>query len=195
VAGLRSGEGGAACIVLDVQGDVPVVALRFPVEFARDELGAPFHAAVDEPERADQIIDAAIADADARAGALLAEVRRMVPDLGGIGVVLGNGPAPTRAAALRSHVAMHAAEGALLRTALLDAASETALPVHAVAEREVIAILTRALGFEPGAQLTSMGAPVGRPWRKPEKLAAAVAWLASLDLAETHDELRSDRRP
>lgn len=176
--GLRSGEGGSACVVLDVE-DGPRFVARRTVDLYGDRALAPFHAATADPERADEIIDEAVATATDRAIALVTDLLREVPGLAHIGVVLGNNPAPTRGFALRSHVASHAAEGALLRTALLEAATQSGLRVYALPERDVFPTLESSIAGDAETRLKELGAVAGRPWRKPEKLAAAIAWLAS----------------
>lgn len=177
--GLRSGEGGSACIVVNADGGGVRVLARRPVALADpDWTLAPFHAATAQPDRADEIIDGAITFVGARAKAIVGEVIASLGELVSIGVVLGNAPPPSRAHALRSHVASHAAEGWLLRTALLDAATDTGVPVFATAERDVLPSLSAAWRTDADALLTGLKLSGGAPWRKPEKLAAAVAILS-----------------
>lgn len=181
--GLRSGEGGAACIVVALDdSDVTFVA-RYEVALADETVEVqPYHAATAAPERADEIIDRAVALAGERAGALLIDVLGAMDAVAAIGVVLGNAQPPSRERALSSHVASHAAEGALYRTALLDAAVATGRPVLTVPERDVVPTLADQWGPDGAARIAALGATAGPPWRKPEKLAASVAVLALLSL-------------
>lgn len=183
--GLRSGEGGSRAVALRiVGGTATAVAKRSLVLVDVDAVEGPYHAAVAEPGRADEIIDAAESTA---AGNALVAVRDLLDESGParvVGVVLGNRPPPDRAQGLRSHVLTHAAEGGLFRQAVLDAAHQLGLPVFASPEAEVVGQLAARLGTDTaGAEvmLRRLGATVGRPWRRAEQLAAAVAWLALLE--------------
>jgi hypothetical protein len=177
--GLRSGEGGTTGVVLVLEGGDVHVVRRSPIQLYADGIElAPFHAATEDRPHADAIIDEAVAEAARRADDAVRDLGAGL-DVATIGVVLGNGPPPDRALALRSHVASHAAEGALQREALLHAATHTGLPVYAIVEREVFAALATIGGGDHERRLTALGADVGKPWRKPEKLAAAIAWLAA----------------
>lgn len=164
--------------MLDLAGGPRVVARR-TVDLYGGRALAPFHEATADPPRADDIIDEAVATATARAADLVTDLLREVSGLDHIGVVLGNNPAPSRGLALRSHVASHAAEGALLRTALLDAAAQSGLQVYALPERDVFTALSSSIAGDAETRLKELGAGAGKPWRKPEKLAAAIAWLAA----------------
>lgn len=176
--GLRSGEGGTACVaVARTNGALSVVGRRALALVEPSATLAPFHAATEAPDRADEIIDAAIAYANHQAESIVADLLRELGDVTHVGVVLGNAPAPDRALALRSHVASHAAEGALNRDALLHGASSTGLPVFALPERDVPGALAGAWP-DSTARLDALHESAGRPWRKPEKLAAAVAILS-----------------
>jgi hypothetical protein len=178
--GLRSGEGGAACIaVARTESTLSVVGRRAVALTEPTATLAPFHAATEAPDHADAVIEAAIAYANRRAEEIVADLVEELGDVARVGVVLGNAPAPDRALALRSHVASHAAEGALNRDALLHGASSTKLPVFALPERDVLGALAAAWPDSP-ARLDALHESAGRPWRKPEKLAAAIAIL-SLD--------------
>ncbi|HEX5588046.1 MAG TPA: hypothetical protein VFZ17_12120 [Acidimicrobiia bacterium] len=176
--GLRSGEGGAACVALArTAGALSVVGRRAVALTEPTATLAPFHAATEAPDRADEIIDAAVAYANVQAEAVVADLVAELGDVAHVGVVLGNAPPPDRALALRSHVASHAAEGALHRDALLYGASSTGLPVFALPEREVLGALAAAWP-DGTARLDALHESAGRPWRKPEKLAAAIAILS-----------------
>jgi hypothetical protein len=176
--GLRSGEGGTACVaVARTHGALSVVGRRALALVEPTATLAPFHAATEAPDRADEIIEAAIAYANRQAEENVADLVGELGEVTHVGVVLGNAPAPDRALALRSHVASHAAEGALNRDALLHGASSTGLPVFALPERDVLGALAAAWP-DSTARLDALHESAGRPWRKPEKLAAAIAILS-----------------
>jgi hypothetical protein len=94
----------------------------------------------------------------------------MAPDtIAAVGLVLGSFRLPlSLEALLASHPACHAAEGEMSREAVFAAADVLGLPVTGVRDRDI----------EISAAVSAMGKSLGPPWRKDEKLAATVAWLA-----------------
>jgi hypothetical protein len=63
----------------------------------------------------------------------------------------------------------------------MAAADEHGLEVFAVPARDLMATAGRELGSSAEAlrrALTELGRPIGPPWRKDEKDATLVAWLA-----------------
>jgi hypothetical protein len=180
--GLRSGEGGTVAVALRWDGTPELVAARTLRLNTPDVHGQAYHAASADPEHGDEII--AATEAVARRLALEA-VNGMASDHGPfdtVGVVLGSGWSPTRQQALTQHAAKHAAEGELYREALAGAGESLGLPVVAVREKDLFsrASETFNLGIDTlNIRLTELGKQVGiKPWRKPHKLGALVAWLA-----------------
>jgi hypothetical protein len=97
----------------------------------------------------------------------------------------GRGLPDSVAGVLASHAAMHAAEGALYRDALAEAASALGLDVVVQARGTTAAEAARALGTDAAGLAVLLGAfgqAVGPPWRKEHREAAAgaVAELARL---------------
>jgi hypothetical protein len=104
-----------------------------------------------------------------------------LPGVAPIGVVVGVVTADqeltaTVAEALQSHPLMHAAEGALYREALVDAAADSGLAVTVLPRR----IADQQLRADaPVAQAVQrLGGAAGPPWRKEHKRAAAAALAA-----------------
>lgn len=126
----------------------------------------------------------ALAERRARRGleAIVGELRPRGIELSWAGILVSTYELPrTLAAMLASHPACHGAEGQMTRDALCLASEALGLALVAVAERDVMAQASAALGIAPEElpnRLAELGKPVGPPWRKDEKLAASVAWLA-----------------
>lgn len=110
---------------------------------------------------------------------LIDEYRGMRHRVWAMGVVGGSDVDPQ---SLRSeHVRAHAMEGQLFRRAVVDAAGRIGLPSTVVVEKRLFPEATVALGLEAAQiweELTRMGRECGSPWRKDEKMAALVAWMA-----------------
>ncbi|MQA84331.1 MAG: hypothetical protein GEV03_06835 [Streptosporangiales bacterium] len=82
---------------------------------------------------------------------------------------------------LASHALLHAAEGDLVRGALIEAASGQGLTVYRAAARDLVAHACAALGYDErtlGRMLDDLGRAIGPPWRRDEKDATLAAWLA-----------------
>jgi hypothetical protein len=91
-------------------------------------------------------------------------------------VIVGDFPVPdSLAAILASHTLMHAAEGAMFRDAMLDAA--TTAGVRAVGVSRTAA--TGRLDGDLAGQVAGVGIAAGRPWRKEHKLATVAALMAA----------------
>lgn len=79
------------------------------------------------------------------------------------------------------HSWMHAAEGQFFREAIMTAAESLGLQVAEMPERDVVFEAISVFGVGESdlqLRLTRLGEPVGRPWRKDEKLASLAAWLS-----------------
>jgi hypothetical protein len=91
-------------------------------------------------------------------------------------------PSLTDPATLASpHMRAHASEGRLFRTVVVDGLEQCGVAVRVILERDVYALLGKAL-HRPASrvktQVTALGDGAGR-WRAEQKVAAAAAWLVS----------------
>ena len=183
--GVRDHSGWAVLVALAGPPSEPVVVARRRMQLCPDdEPRQVYHAAEKLP-----VAEAAplIARVEQAASALAAaELKAAVAGVGGHDVVAAALPIATQsipddlAAVLKSHMLLHAGEGALYREALLDGAEACGLRVVGVDPRTVVADLADRLGGDVPARLTALGKPLGPPWTKDHKEAAAAAWLALL---------------
>ena len=153
--------GWAAAVALS--GPPAALLLRRRLELADGAHDARFvfHAAAERPNSAELITGRALATAQDRAEAALAE---LIAELAGFALLVALPPEktlPPMAAILASHPLLHRAEGALFRSAIAQAAAARGLPVA-----------TPASPLPP-----ALGKP-GPPWGKDQKDAAALAWAA-----------------
>jgi hypothetical protein len=168
-------------VVVAVTGppDVQLVHRARLEVLADDDPKQPWHLAQERGLGADEAAAlAARVEAGARAAADrgLADVLGAISDGGHRAVaaaVIGEPrdvPAPERV--LASHMLLHAAEGELYRSVLVEAADAAGLAVHVVPPPSI--------AVEPhAALLAAMGKAAGPPWRADHKL-AVVAALAAL---------------
>jgi hypothetical protein len=73
------------------------------------------------------------------------------------------------------------AEGLAVRDALRFASNRCGVELVELDEKSLHDLATRTLGVpstEVAARLKALGAPIGKPWRKEEKLACLSAWIA-----------------
>jgi hypothetical protein len=136
---------------------------RERVELFDDPYRFAYHAAADEPWRAEQYISTAEKKARASARAFLK--RACDEALEGYALQIALAPPkrelPPLAKILEAHPLLHTAEGELYRVAIAHAA-----------EKLKLVVLTPAVKAE---------APIenpGRPWSKDHRTAAALAWAA-----------------
>ena len=153
--------GWAAAVALS--GPPAVLLLRRRLELADDAHDARFvfHAAAERPNSAELITVRALATAQDRAEAALAE---LITELVGFSLVVALPPEkllPPLSSILASHPLLHRAEGALFRRAIAEAAAARGLQVVTPASPQALAL----------------GKP-GPPWGKDQKDAAALAWAA-----------------
>jgi hypothetical protein len=98
------------------------------------------------------------------------------------GIPAGARPVPDDLSAiLRSHPMIHAAEGALFRTAVTSACEACGIAVISTREREVWPNAARAWGLKEAAlrkQIDALRKSLGSPWGSDQKAAAAFALLA-----------------
>jgi hypothetical protein len=135
--------------------------------------GQVFHAAAGLPRpEAESLVRRATETVTGVAGKRLSELLAAVGPVEAVGVIVGNHPVPESITTiLAAHTLMHAAEGALYRDALLDAAAGLGLRGIGLPRLEAEARLAGDLA----ETVRAMGAHAGRPWRKEHKLAAVAA--------------------
>lgn len=193
--GLRAHSGWATLVVLAGPPTAPAVVECGRVELADAAIPGslqPYHAAsglpVGEAEAfvarcataAREIGERALREAIGRARGKGHEVRTA-------GILLASArPPPPLTAALAFHPLMHAADGDLFRTALVHACEGCGTPILKVHERGLLERAGRDLGLPPEGLMrraTALGEPFGPPWRRDEKLATLVAWVAQAGAA------------
>jgi hypothetical protein len=84
------------------------------------------------------------------------------------------------AAILASHALIHTADGNHFRDALAEACAGLGLAVSRIAQRELTARASAALGRSPEeltAAVQALGRGLGSPWGADQKSAALLAWL------------------
>jgi hypothetical protein len=154
--------GWAAAVAL--AGTPPRILDRRRVELAEEKHDARFvyHAASEAPATAERMIAQALDSARGRALAALHEMRQTLPEFS---LLVALRPPkkvlPPLPMILKSHPLIHLAEGELFRRAIAEAAEKLRFP-----------ILTLAPGLPPDVD------PIGPPWGKDQKDAAALAWAA-----------------
>lgn len=150
----------------------PGFAGRWYVELVPEDLPRqPYHAAVEMPVVEGESLVNRVEDA---ASSIARDwVKGIVVSLPGpreLTVVANpgvRGPA-TVADGFRTHTAMHAAEAALYRDCLVDAAATIGLPAQVLSTDELPTM---------GDAVQSLGSTAGRPWRREHKDAARAALL------------------
>jgi hypothetical protein len=177
--------------VVALSGDVvaPTLVDRRRIDFAAGDQRFVYHQAVSlSPAKAVAKIQAtrrAVETAAAQgvkallAGLAEAPVRLAV-------VPVGRPPAQDLAEIIRSHAAIHAAEGQFYRDALAEACRALGLDVARVAEKELLLEASRTLQ-SPAAKLEAhlkvIGGKAGPPWGEDQRMAALAAWIGLADLA------------
>jgi hypothetical protein len=180
VVGLHSRTGTAEAVALEVNGTAPSsVAFRgrWSLDLVEDRAERQiYHAVSDVPlARAETIVRRAI---DVVADLAVGHLRTIIESLGmvdAVGVIVTDFPVPdSLAAILAVHTLMHAAEGAMFRDALLDAATACGVPGMGVSRN----LAMELLGGEYAHAVAVVGSAAGRPWRKEHKLATVAAIVA-----------------
>ena len=96
----------------------------------------------------------------------------------GAGVVVGSLIDPTTIG--NDHIRIHAMEGQLFRTVVIDAAESSGVKCEVVRERDLYALAAKALKQSDTAMkktLSDIGKSVDGGWRAEQKAAALVAWM------------------
>jgi hypothetical protein len=183
--------GWAAMIAVAGSAAAPLVVDRRRVEMiaGHDPEAPPFvyHAArrLDLP-RAERFIRDAADEARAAATAAIGDAIAALAewDVVAAGIVVGQPPrtAPSLAAILANHSAIHTAEGVLYRGAVAGACAARKLAVTEVRARELVAGAAALLDVTPAAvavRLDEIGRAAGRPWAKDQKDAFVAALAAA----------------
>jgi hypothetical protein len=186
VVGLHARTGAAEAVALTVWGGAASsVAFRgrWSLDLIEDRAERQvYHAVADLPlARAETMVRRemdAVADIAVRH---LSSIIRSLGSVDAIGVIVGDFPVPdSLSSILAAHTLMHAAEGALFRDALLDAATACAVPGIGVSRN----LATDLLGGAYADAVALVGSAAGRPWRKDHKL-ATIAAIISADSASS----------
>ena len=196
--GLRARKGGAVAVGVAVVDGEPRVVVSTVLETCADGDRISF-----EPYQvAAEMARGPQGEATAEAVAVVAEGRRRQDELaanslqGIVRVLEAAGCKPVVAALLvnragwitdlleyslawREHVPV--AEALAVRDALRFASHQRGVEVAELDEKSLLDLATRTLGLSPDeimAKLKALGAPIGKPWRKEQKLACLSAWVA-----------------
>ena len=170
--GIVARTGSAVAVAVTGSPRRPEFAGRWPIDLVPDDLPRqPYHAAADaEPSDAEEVVHRVERAATASAEEALREVASTIRVAAVALLVKPMAPAPaTVAQVVRSHVAMHAAEGELYRDALMSAAELLGVPVQAVTPDALP---------DAAEHVRALGVAAGRPWRREEKDAARCALAA-----------------
>jgi hypothetical protein len=188
--GCRAHTGWAALVVVAGGFARPEVVLRH-----RAELGDPrgrvrrnvYHAArALEPAAAAELVEAAERIAAEQAAAALGRTLREAKDADAVvrpcAVVVGAPAGRARLESiLASHALVHAAEGRLYQSALLQGAESLGLDAVAIPKRSIWEQGEATLGVgqdELRGWIDELRREVGPPWAQDQKLAALAAWIA-----------------
>ena len=186
VVGIAEHRGWAILVCVSAREGVPVVLDRRRVELVDENLPHQphHHEAVDlDPAEAEELVGRVAQSIVSNARASLLQLRA---DLGPqhrlVSIALSEGPArpipETMAERLESQSALIAADGALYRDALCQAAAELEIDValHPAGAETERAALALGVDAERGsALLADLGRELGPPWRKDHRSAAAAA--------------------
>jgi hypothetical protein len=188
---LRAHSGWAALVaVAGTREDITVLDRR-SIELGDPQVPGPkqpYHEAEGQPlPKARGIVDGYAEDARRRALASLAQAVAELRDRGfepsGCALLTAvPRPLPDLAAILASHALIHAADGALFREALAQAAGEVGLILVPIAERELSARAQKILrrpASEIARRVGQAGRALGPPWTQDQKLAALAAWVVA----------------
>jgi hypothetical protein len=185
--GLRAHSGWAALVAVAGSLDHPTVLLRRRIEIADPLVRGPFqpyHQARElELSAAAQFLSecANSTRAFARHAVQAAIDELSGCRVAGCAILLGSGrPAGTLEATVRSHPAIHTAEGEFFRAAMMHACESCGLRCGGVREKEIMHTSAAAFG-DVQRRLTDLGKLIGPPWQQDQKYAALLGWLVLAD--------------
>ncbi|HEY6061211.1 MAG TPA: hypothetical protein VIV10_11545 [Gemmatimonadales bacterium] len=183
--GVRVKSGWAMTVLLAGPASAPRVLDRRRIELsdpAVPRTRQPYHAGFGIAQQSRRVIVRLVRRVERSAQASFAAVvRRYRADgvkLRGVGIVVGSVIDPAQIA--NPHIRAHAAEGALFRRVVDEAARRQRLGTLIVLEREVYATAarsTRRTAVAVRGIVAELGSSLDGPWRAEEKTAAAAAWL------------------
>lgn len=188
--GLRAHSGWAALVAVGGSPRSPAVIDRRRIELADPLVPGsrqPYHAAEGlNLTEAKKVVSRCATGARVLARravrATIYDLRKKGHQVVCCGILLAAGrSAASLAATLASHALIHTADGELFRDALGHAIEHCALPMTGVRERDLYTRATADLGLPTEGlrqRVAELGRAIGPPWRRDEKLAALVAWVA-----------------
>jgi hypothetical protein len=181
VVGMHSRTGTAEAVALAVSGRAGSSVTfrgRWSLDLLEDRADRQiYHTVSDLPlNRAEAMVRETIEVVAEIAVRHLGSIIRTLGTVDAVGVIVGDFPVQdSLAPILAAHTLMHAAEGALFRDALLDAATACGVAGVGVSRNQA----TELIAGEYADVLAAVGAEAGRPWRKDHKLATVAAILAA----------------
>ena len=186
--GFRPHSGWTAAVTVGERAGRPVVLGRWRLELSTPDVPVQaYHAAAGlDPASAATLVERAHDVARELAGrgldACTAELRADGREPVAVGLPVGSMAIPRELAKiLGSHPLLHAAEGDLFREVIAEAAEQRGLRIVEQPARELPALAQRAFGVSEAALpglLAELGQTIGRPWRKDDKDATILGWLA-----------------
>jgi hypothetical protein len=188
--GFRAHSGWTALVAVSLEKDGPRILLRqrpHLVETFTYEFRQPYHTAESMPlEKAREFVSRMESEAKRLAEeeirSVQADLRQQGYRLTRFGLLRASGkPLPSLDKILSSHALIHAADGELIREALVHGGRRCRLAAFTIRERELLAVASKTLRIREAdlmARLTALGKPLGAPWSQDEKFAALAAWLA-----------------
>ena len=187
VLGLKAHSGWAVLVAVGVaDGEIKILDRRRIELVERGKVWAkqPYHAAEGQsPAKARKIVQAGITMSRRCARKEIRAAIKRLKDSGhtvATSVVLVPSPMPpwSTAEILAVHFRMHKAEGVLFPDSLLRAARACRLRTVALAEKQLTALLRKALGRRANAtenKIKRFGKVIGPPWGGDQKNAALAA--------------------
>jgi hypothetical protein len=187
--GFRLHTGWAALVVVAGEPGKLEVLLRRRIELLPSGDSVPrfvYHKAAElPPAQATELIERAVEASLQTAGIAVNEILDHLRTLALVtkaGIPCGSKPAPKDLqAVLRSHPAIHTAEGALFQRSLASACEKCGVTVISAREREVWLKAADAWGVKEAVLRRAVDAlrkSVGAPWGADQKTATAFALLA-----------------
>ena len=177
-------SGWAAVVLVEGSAAAPAIADSRRVEIsdpAIPDAKQPYHAGFGTARDAGDELKRLVASVNAygrkSVGALLRDYGRRGP-LRGAGVVVGSLIDPATIG--NDHIRIHAMEGRLFRTVVIDAAEKAGLNCRVCRDRDLYADAVKRLKKPEAAirkTLTDIGRDVDGGWRAEQKAAALSAWV------------------
>jgi hypothetical protein len=177
-------SGWAAVVLIEGSTAAPVIADSRRVEIsdpgvpdAKQPYHAGFGTARDAGDELKRLVASVTSYGRKSVGALLRDYGKPGP-LRGAGVVVGSLVDPQTIG--NDHIRIHAMEGRLFRTVVIDAAEKFGLTCRVCRERDLYAEATKVLKKPEAAirkTLTDLGRDMDGGWRAEQKAAALSAWM------------------